>query len=153
MTSESIKKIDESFFVEQSAAMNSIEVSVTINHQYCANCGVHFGLDAYHESKLREDGRRFFCPNGHSLVFSSENARLKKQLEEAQRERTAAKCEAMAERHDREVAQKKLENAQKRAKSGMCPFCTRSFTNLQRHCATKHPHLPKLFVESKTKSA
>jgi hypothetical protein len=47
----------------------------------CANCGVEFSLPDDLMMKLRQTGKTFYCPNGHSLVFTpSENEKLKKQV-------------------------------------------------------------------------
>jgi hypothetical protein len=38
----------------------------------------------------------------------------------------------------------KARNQLERVGNGVCPCCTRSFTNLRRHMATKHPGFKKV---------
>jgi predicted RNase H-like nuclease (RuvC/YqgF family) len=47
----------------------------------CATCGTAFCMDAHLNKKLRESGREFFCPNGHSLSYRpSEVEKLRGQV-------------------------------------------------------------------------
>ena len=109
----------------------------------CPVCGIDCVLPANYLKKRREDGKSFYCPNGHSQSYTkSEADRLREQLEAAKRD--AEWQRARAERADKSlIAQKaqttKARNKLERVANGVCPCCTRSFTNLRRHMATKHP--------------
>lgn len=47
----------------------------------CCTCGVVFALPDGVEEARREDGKSFFCLNGHEQVFRpSENTKLKKRI-------------------------------------------------------------------------
>jgi hypothetical protein len=88
---------------------------------------------------FKEKGTAHFCPNGHSQSFTkSEVSRLREQLEAKERELRASKCETLAERLEREKAERKLN----RVRRGVCPCCNRSFQNLARHMETKHKSTP-----------
>lgn len=106
----------------------------------CGECGVEFHMPTvlYDECKKQGPDKSFYCPNGHRRVFreaaadklTRERDRLKQQL--AQKDDEIAEAKASAG---------KLERKLKRVSKGVCPCCTRSFTNLHRHMQTKHPEL------------
>ena len=107
----------------------------------CAQCGTHFSMQAGLEERRREDGGGFYCPNGHPLSFKeSEASKLRRQLKNAN-------DTAKWEREHREAAERKVAaqkgvatKLRKRIVAGACPFgCHRTFTNLARHVASKHP--------------
>lgn len=107
----------------------------------CYMCGCWFAMDSYFYTKRLEDHKDFYCPNGHSQVFTGEslkekNARLTRELEQQKTKTLWANNEA-------EKKAKEVTRLKKRAKNGCCPCCKRSFTNLQRHIATKHPDFAK----------
>lgn len=106
-------------------------------------------------SRLYADAKRaghakisWYCPNGHSATFlgpSDEDA-LREQLErERQRsgriaaERDQIRASERAQRAAATRARNQRDKERKRVGNGVCPCCNRSFTNLQRHMATKHP--------------
>lgn len=100
----------------------------------CCNCGIEFGLRSEWNDRLMADGNKwFYCPSGHRQHYTEtvsdrlrrERDRLKQQLAQKDDEIAAAKKEA--------------ERLAKRTKAGLCPCCNRSFTNLKRHMASKHP--------------
>jgi hypothetical protein len=82
-----------------------------------------------------------YCPLGHTHVIpgDGEAAKLQKRLE---RERDRA-ARLLAERDQIEAslrAQKgATTKAKKRAAAAVCPCCHRSFSQLRRHMAAKHP--------------
>ncbi len=50
----------------------------------CTECGNVFGILPNYHQNLKQVGKVFFCPNGHSLTYkNSENKQLKDKLEEA----------------------------------------------------------------------
>lgn len=117
----------------------------------CCNCGVVFGLHEPTYNQRREDGKNFFCPNGHSQHYSeTEASRLKKELEKERQRRTWAEQERDNQRAKTIKAQKRtsafkgeVTKIKKRVHNGVCPCCNRSFQNLKRHMATKHPEKVK----------
>lgn len=115
----------------------------------CAHCGVPFGIPKAMERRRRQDGRSFYCPNGHSLFFSTnetEEEKLKKKLlrkqreAEVQRQRAVrAEQDAAAKREQMEAALEEVERTRKRTAGGVCPCCNRSFEELANHIRSKHP--------------
>lgn len=95
----------------------------------CSACGVEFALPLSLRNERKQSGGNFFCPNGHSLVYSETMAKV---LAVARKDRD----EAIAARDKAEAALKQLTARQQR---GVCTFCRRHFTNVERHMATKHP--------------
>lgn len=82
-----------------------------------------------------------YCPLGHSHIPSGEPraALLERQLE-ASRRRAQAERELRQDTERRLSAQKgATTRARKRAAAAVCPCCNRSFVQLRRHMAAKHP--------------
>lgn len=120
----------------------------------CANCGVLFAIPERMAEVLRENGRSFYCPNGHVLSWS-ETALDRARIEARRAKDDAARARAAADqaRADRDAA-RRSEQGQRAAKTrikrsrdrertrvanGVCPCCNRSFKDLRRHMASKHP--------------
>jgi DUF438 domain-containing protein len=120
----------------------SIEIveKVLLETQVCAECGVTFALPARVVSERRKTGNNFYCPNGHSLFFGkSENDRLKEQVSRLEQRLSAKNSEIeMLEQSKRKV-ETKLKKTEKRIAAGVCPCCSRTFQNVQRHIKSKHP--------------
>lgn len=110
-------------------------------------CGIRHAVPselAEHQRAQHRDGRKqtgIYCPLGHSYVLSGEGEadRLRRQLE-------MARNRAQAERDLREHTENKLRaqkgattKAKKRHAAGVCPVCSRTFQQVQRHMAAKHP--------------
>lgn len=113
----------------------------------CWSCGVVFAIPNDYDDRRRADGRRFYCPNGHTCCYSETEAdRLRKQLERAQRE---ANWRGQDAKYYREQAQASARSAaayrghltriRKKIAAGICPCCRRTFSNVQRHIAGQHP--------------
>ena len=111
----------------------------------CYSCGVEFSSPVI--SKRRNDGRAFWCPNGHQQSYSeTEASKLKKQLdaerlkrEQAEREKEWAQAEARTARTQETKAKNKLKKVETRVNAGTCPHCNRTFSQLARHMHSKHP--------------
>ena len=53
----------------------------------CITCNIEFSMPVALKMKRLKDGQSFYCPRGHPMIFTdSENARLKDQVAELQRE-------------------------------------------------------------------
>jgi hypothetical protein len=114
----------------------------------CCNCGVLFGMPIDMKSELRRSKRTFYCPNGHGNVYAGkteaeklreEAGKLREELEREIRRREMAERESAMEAKRAAKATNKLERIKKRVQNGVCPCCNRTFQNLARHMATKHP--------------
>ena len=123
--------------------MGQVFTRQQVAHDYvldCWVCGIRFSMPQHIKEKRAENGSPFWCPNGHKLAFGpSEADELRKQLADEKWKRERAQNEADNERKRADRASKKLKRAEKRAAAGLCLFCNRHFTNLERHVHTKHP--------------
>jgi hypothetical protein len=121
--------------------------------QTCNSCGVVFSAPRYFFDARRMDKRLFYCPNGHGLSWQEsdfdrmrrerdrlkqENARLEDHRRAAERAEQAALEHANYERRRVAAAKGQITRLKNRAAAGVCPCCSRTFVNLQRHMATKH---------------
>lgn len=126
-----------------------IAATVVLEQQTCCTCGTPFAMEAALKRNLQRKGvdGTFHCPNGHAQHFAdSELDKLRQELAAEKQKLEAMRARALdaegratrfRERH--EEAERKLERAKKRAKAGVCPDCNRTFANVQRHLAVKHP--------------
>lgn len=131
----------------------TITTQIEMYVEECCRCGVVFAMtEDFHQEKLKyrhSDNRRsFYCPNGHSQWYTGETEeqklkREKKELEETvERERkwrSQAQKRAEHERHRANGYKGHATRISKRVKAGVCICCNRTFEDLQRHMATKHP--------------
>lgn len=113
----------------------------------CAECGIVFGIGAEYAKRRRNDGRTFYCPNGHNLSWHETEAdRLRKQLAAAKeltewerQSKERARAEARRKDYEARAAKGQLTKAKKRIAAGVCPCCNRTFQNLARHMEGQHP--------------
>jgi hypothetical protein len=113
----------------------------------CCVCGVQFSMPRNMLAKRREDGKDFYCPNGHCLHFTETTVdKLKKELARAQEEVAQEKRNTEFQRCERTRVEKSLigtkaalTRVKNRVGNGVCPCCQRNFGNLQQHMKTKHP--------------
>ena len=117
------------------------------NFTVCCVCGIEFGVPKTYDDKRRLDGESFYCPGGHSLSYGEgETEKLRRernQLKQRIAEKDDIIIEEQAARHNAERSASAYKGRVTRIKNrigkGVCPCCNRSFENLQRHMASKHP--------------
>jgi hypothetical protein len=118
----------------------------------CISCGVRIVMPSNLKAQKVRDQSNFFCINGHAQRFcgETEEAKLKRALEfeknrreAAERSEASAQERANAARKAEAIARGKLKAQSERVKNGVCPCCTRHFSNIGRHLATKHPEFAK----------
>lgn len=124
-------------------------IFTTLEAVTCASCGVTFGIETEHRSRLRENQNTFYCPNGHSMWYSKEATeafKLKQDLENQKRvlEESYERNRRLQDQIKAEKIKTRAQKAAKtrmlnRVKNGVCPCCNRSFENLHRHMKTMHP--------------
>lgn len=116
----------------------------------CAWCGLSFGVPADYVRRRRQDGQGFYCPSGHSNVYSETDLdRERKRREEAERRAAEARESerfhrdlAAAERRTAAAYKGHLTRARNRIAQGVCPVpgCKRSgFERVAQHIALQHP--------------
>jgi len=113
----------------------------------CPTCGIEFAMPEHPVAQRRLDKRSFYCPNGHTQSYT------KSELETLRAKLTAQEQATAKEKQRREWAEQNVEREKRsnaalrgemtkvknRVGNGVCPCCTRSFTNLRLHMTTKHP--------------
>jgi len=127
-------------------------VSAEFVIEECCNCGIAFGMTKALNQECRNrpgpNGKRFYCPNGHDQYYTGETEADKMRRERDRLAQSVAQWQdEAAQQQERRMAAERsaaalrgqITKINKRAANGVCPCCTRSFTNLRRHMATKHP--------------
>lgn len=131
-----------------STTVQDVVVGTTLKVQVCCECGVVFGLNDAHQAQLRKNHQTFYCPNGHTqhYVAKTEAEKLKDQLAATQRDADWQRQRRQDEARGRERAERQaralkgvITKTKRRVAHGVCPCCSRSFQDLQRHMAGKHP--------------
>lgn len=120
---------------------------LTYEDESCPNCGVRFGVPYGFKIKRQEDKAIFYCPNGHSICYAVSTAEKLRRENERLIQRLAEKDDAIKYQQKlREETERKLvatrgvvTRIRKRVSHGVCPCCNRTFGDLARHMATKHP--------------
>ena len=121
--------------------MPTIIESTVLITATCPSCGV---LHAFPQRLKDVDdrgvgGRRrfFFCPNGHEWYYPAETVEVKLARERARADQLAAKARDLET--DLAVERNKRHKLRARIRNGVCPCCHRSFQNVRRHIACRHP--------------
>jgi hypothetical protein len=119
-------------------------------HECCQCKCIMWTPTALNEAASRSRGKvEFFCPYGHGQVYAEgeteadklrrERDRLAQQIAQRDDEIRRTREGWDAAERERAKLEKQMKQEHKRVSSGVCPCCTRSFQNLRRHIATKHP--------------
>jgi predicted DCC family thiol-disulfide oxidoreductase YuxK len=106
----------------------------------CANCGVIYALHQEYDQRRRDDGKSFYCPNGHSQAYSETAAdRAKKEAERLRAQLISEMDQRQAAEDDAAAAKASEVRLRWRVGNGVCPCCSRTFPGLAAHVASKHP--------------
>lgn len=126
--------------------ISAIRLQTSFTVYDCATCGVLYAVTDEYDARRRFDGQSFYCPNGHSQSYTSEASRLRKRLEEAERNATRLLAEQdrlVAEKYElaRDLKRSKREHkvVMRRITNGVCPCCQRTFQDVLAHMQRKHP--------------
>lgn len=131
---------------------------------WTCSCGAKQAMTKEANAIYRQTHATFYCVHGHLRHYPAgptEEDKLREQLDAERRKRQSAEQNiamyADEAREARERAEKERHRANgykghatritKRAKAGVCPCCNRSFENLRRHMATKHPTFTPMELE------
>lgn len=108
-------------------------------------CSVEFAIPTALYNTCRGDTRQaFHCPLGHSNVFRESDADVLRRERDRLKQALAQKDDEISfERKSAEAARRKVKRVERRANAGVCQCCQRTFSNVARHMATKHPELKK----------
>lgn len=111
----------------------------------CAQCGVVFAIPDTMERTRRADSQSFFCPNGHSMIFSKTESIEQRRIEELERALATERERVTSAQRQREWAESRTKGANiaagkakasarrllHRIECGVCPHCQRT---LQKAC-------------------
>lgn len=122
---------------------------VLLHTIHCCKCGVLFAFPDALDTQMRKNGETFYCPTGHPQWYGkSEADKLRDQLAEKQRlldnsVRRTEIAEAAEQRANaaKAKAERSLKKTTTRIAAGVCPCCNRTFQQLARHMANKHPEV------------
>jgi hypothetical protein len=107
-------------------------------------CGIALAIPSnLHRYAKDKKNHAIFCPLGHEFIFGDTNEeKLKAKEEELARERKRVQAtrELLHQEERSHVATRgHLTRAKKRAHGGACQYCNRTFVDMARHVASKHP--------------
>jgi hypothetical protein len=103
-------------------------------------CGIRHAIPSGLHRQARDKGHGVYCPLGHSWVFSK--TRAEELEEDLARERRRCKAERDLREHEERshaATRGHLTRTKRRVAAGVCPCCGRTFQQLARHMAAKHP--------------
>lgn len=113
----------------------------------CPECGVIYAIPEVLRAEACSQGGHkieWCCPNGHNLGYPGESARQERdaardQAASARARAEQAEASAATQKRAATRARNERNKARKRSADGVCPCCGRTFKQVQRHMATKHP--------------
>lgn len=126
----------------------TITETVTMVSEECCNCGVLFALTADYQRRMIDSHDRFYCPNGHGQSYTGKTdeqkaieraERAERQREQMERRLANAQEDARAAHASLVATKGHLTRMRRRIANGVCPCCSRAFTNVRRHMETQHP--------------
>ena len=121
---------------------------ISVGGCYWCKCPMYLPIELYNAARRRPD-ISFYCSYGHKQHFPEGETDAQKLRRERDRltQRLAEKDDEIRhQREQREATERQLSatkgvvtRIRNRVGRGVCPCCNRSFENLHRHMATKHP--------------
>lgn len=125
----------------------NVAITVQLTALTCPSCGVLYALAEPYRAKREEDGRVWYCPNGHDVLYRETEAdRARKAQQRAERALryteealTAERAALQGERRQHAATKGKLTRERTRTANGVCPACHRHFAALERHMKGQHP--------------
>jgi hypothetical protein len=129
----------------------------------CWKCGEPMAFQTGRIEHARKANTPLHCPFGHANYWElgeSEADKLRRERDQL-KQRIAFKDDMIREAEARAEHERRRANGYKghatkitkRAKAGVCPCCNRSFENLRRHMATKHPQFTPMELEDRPAEA
>jgi len=132
--------------------MDQLTYTGTLEIQRCPTCQIPHAIPTEMKQRMLDrrgpSGRQAYCPNGHTWHFIGKtNAeeerearqRAERRLAYEQSRRDQAEAAAREERERTAAMRAEVTRTRRRAVAGACPSCNRSFVQLQKHMAAKHP--------------
>jgi hypothetical protein len=99
------------------------------------DCGVTFAFTQGFKDQRQKDGKWFYCPNGHSMIYSNNDVQkmrdLKRALKDAQSDRSFWMEQAEEKGRSLSATRGQVTKIKNRVAKGICPCCNRQFMNLR----------------------
>jgi hypothetical protein len=116
-------------------------------------CGIHLAVpDNLLRWAKQSQRNSIYCPIGHTFVFGDSFEEKYRQEQErraaAERRAQATRDLLAAEERSHSATRGHLTRTKKRVAHGVCPCCNRTFQQLSRHMASRHPE----YVQEAAKS-
>ena len=110
----------------------------------CGTCGIVHAIPRVRHQTAQREGGYWHCPNGHERGYrkgteATDLDRVRAELEAERERKTAALARANDAERERDQALTVLRRERRRTAAGTCPCCKRTFSQLARHMADKHP--------------
>lgn len=116
----------------------------------CTHCFVEYGIpnELNRQALLQGAALTFWCPLGHRQSYGEGQIEIERRNRQRAEQEVArlADVARVAERRAagaelaEAAAKKSLIRHKKRSIAGVCPCCTRTFTNMARHMKSEHPN-------------
>lgn len=119
----------------------------------CCQCKTRFGMSDEIKTiaMSRNEAFSFYCPNGHQLHYpagETMETKLRRECDRLKQDLAYQEDMRRQEREARETAERRAAGykgvatkMKNRIKAGACPCCNRTFQDLARHIASKHPDI------------
>lgn len=121
----------------------ALPVTVQMTDMTCS-CGIVYAVPEHWRAEKQRSGEGWHCPNGCRRIYKeTDTQRLQRELDAERARKQAALERANTAEAAEQKLSKEVRKLKKRVANGVCPCCTRSFVNLQRHMTTKHPDYTK----------
>lgn len=132
----------------------TLVVSTALSTVNCGKCGGTYAINERYKEKKREDGGGWHCPYcecawgyfGETATQRAEKAAKRAhELLAQERDRNAMQEKWLRESRDAadrraSAARGQVTKIKNRVGHGVCPCCNRTFQQLARHMAAKHPN-------------
>ena len=114
--------------------------STTLIVTSCGHCGIPFAIPDDLYRMRQQDGKNFYCPNGHLIGWADQKEmdRLKAELKRTADREAAARARADQAEASRRAWKGQATKLRNRAVVGQCPFCGEHVYQLARHVSRKH---------------
>lgn len=126
------------------AAQRAARLGPAVVEITCGKCAIRFAVPQSFYDIRQVDSATFYCPLGHSQHYpagKTEKQLANERAEWLERQLANRDEDLRSERASHSATKGQLTKAKKRAAAGVCPCCHRSFVQLSRHIATKHPEM------------
>lgn len=114
----------------------------TMEIHHCPTCQMPYAATDDYFRRKSERGESWYCPEGHSAVFTKSHAAKMQELEQ-ELDRQRARTRHAQDQYEGAQASARAykghaTRVKNRIKNGVCPFCHRSFANVRTHMASQH---------------